>query len=162
MPGEEALGQKISVLMNSDNPFGEIIGVVGDVKEDSVDKGPEPTAYYVHAHLNYSGMVFAVRTQGSRRLWRSRSPDRARTGRGAADRGSAVYGGSNGRNDGPARAAGSDDVRGRSGAVTRQRACLRGVPRGWIRRWRCGRSEWGSPVNLPRSALRPFRGLRQS
>jgi putative ABC transport system permease protein len=60
--GEDPLGKQISVWMDDKNPFGEIIGVVGDVKEGSLDKEPQPTVYYVHAHLRYSGMVFVMRT----------------------------------------------------------------------------------------------------
>ena len=48
--------------MDSKNPFGEIIGVVGDVKEGALDQEPTPTVYYIHAHLVYSGMIFVVRT----------------------------------------------------------------------------------------------------
>lgn len=62
-PGETPLGQRISVLMNKDNPFGDIIGVVDDVKEGSLDKPPQPTVYYVHAHLAYSRMVLVIRTE---------------------------------------------------------------------------------------------------
>jgi len=62
LAGEEPLGKQISTDMERQNPFGEIIGVAGDVKEDAVDKEPTPTVYYVHAHLVYSGMVFVVRT----------------------------------------------------------------------------------------------------
>jgi putative ABC transport system permease protein len=62
MAGEEALGQQISVDMDDKNPFGEIIGVVGNVKEGALDREPTPTVYYIHAHLPYTGMVFVVRT----------------------------------------------------------------------------------------------------
>ncbi|HKD81880.1 MAG TPA: ABC transporter permease [Candidatus Angelobacter sp.] len=61
-PGEDPLGQQISVWMDDQNPFGEIIGVVGDLKEGTLDQGPEPTAYYVHAHLRYGEMVMVMRT----------------------------------------------------------------------------------------------------
>jgi putative ABC transport system permease protein len=64
MAGEEPLGQQISVSMDSKNPFGEIIGVVGNVKEGALDKEPTPTVYYIHAHLIYTGMTFVVRTKG--------------------------------------------------------------------------------------------------
>ncbi|HKD07740.1 MAG TPA: ABC transporter permease [Bryobacteraceae bacterium] len=64
LKGEQPLGKQINALMDRNNPFGEIIGVVGDVKEDSVDKGPMPTVYYVHNHLSYSAMTFVVRTAG--------------------------------------------------------------------------------------------------
>ena len=63
LPGQEPLEHRISVWMDDKNPFGDIIGVVGDVKEGTLEKNPEPTAYYVHAHLAYSTMVFVMRTQ---------------------------------------------------------------------------------------------------
>ncbi|HET9283148.1 MAG TPA: ABC transporter permease [Candidatus Angelobacter sp.] len=62
-PGEDPLGKQISVEMDDKNPFGEIIGVVGDVKEDTLDQDPEPTVYYVHAHLRYGEMVLVIRTE---------------------------------------------------------------------------------------------------
>lgn len=59
--GEDPLTKSISVDMDDTNPMGEIIGVVGDLKEGSLDKEPTPTAYYVHAHLPYTAMVFVMR-----------------------------------------------------------------------------------------------------
>jgi putative ABC transport system permease protein len=61
MAGQEPLGQRISVDMDDKNPFGEIVGVVGNVKEGALDQEPTPTVYYIHAHLAYTGMVFVVR-----------------------------------------------------------------------------------------------------
>lgn len=61
MAGEEPLGRQLSVDMDDKNPFGEIIGVVGNVKEGALDREPTPTVYYIHAHLPYTGMVFVVR-----------------------------------------------------------------------------------------------------
>jgi ABC-type antimicrobial peptide transport system permease subunit len=52
---------EISVEMNDKNPMGEIVGVVGDLKEGALDKEPAPTAYYVHAHLPYTAMAFVLR-----------------------------------------------------------------------------------------------------
>ncbi len=49
--------------MDQKNPFGEIIGVVGDAKDSTLDKEPRPTVYYVHAHLAYSSMTFVVRAE---------------------------------------------------------------------------------------------------
>jgi putative ABC transport system permease protein len=63
MSGEEPLGQQISVEMGDKNPFGEIIGVVGNVKEGALDQEPVPTVYYIHSHLVYTGMVFVIRTK---------------------------------------------------------------------------------------------------
>jgi putative ABC transport system permease protein len=61
MAGEEPLGRQISVDMDDKNPFGEIVGVVGNVKDGTLDGEPTPTVYYIHAHLPYTGMVFVVR-----------------------------------------------------------------------------------------------------
>jgi putative ABC transport system permease protein len=63
MRGEQPLGAKIRVLMDSENPFGEIVGVVGNVREWSIDREPVPTVYYVYSHLAFSFMTFAVRTE---------------------------------------------------------------------------------------------------
>ncbi len=63
MRGEQPLGKKIQVLMDKENPFGEIVGVAGDVRELSIDKEPMPTVYYVYSHLSFSFMTFAVRTE---------------------------------------------------------------------------------------------------
>src|SRR5262249_10958351 len=63
-PGEDPLGKQISAWMDEDkNPFGEIVGVVGDVKEGTLDQEPKPTVYYIHAHLVYGEMVFILRTE---------------------------------------------------------------------------------------------------
>jgi putative ABC transport system permease protein len=64
LPGEEPLGKQISAQMQSPNPFGEVIGVVGDVKEGAVDKEPRPTVYYVHAHMPLTQMIFVLRAAG--------------------------------------------------------------------------------------------------
>jgi len=65
LAGEQPIGKGISVDMDRVNPFGEIVGVVGDVKEGALDQEPAPTAYYVHAKLAYNAMTFVVRTSGS-------------------------------------------------------------------------------------------------
>ena len=59
--GERPLGKRINAIMDLQNPYGEIIGVVADVRESSIDHEPEPTVYYPHAHLSYPRMVFLVR-----------------------------------------------------------------------------------------------------
>jgi putative ABC transport system permease protein len=65
---EDPLTKSISVDMADKNPMGEIIGVVGNLKEGSLDKGPEPTAYYVHAHLPYTAMVLVLRGNSAQAL----------------------------------------------------------------------------------------------
>ncbi len=61
--GENPLDQKISAWMEEKNPFGQIIGVVGDVKDQTLDKEPTPTVYYPYSHLTYPQMVLTVRAQ---------------------------------------------------------------------------------------------------
>jgi len=64
MKGEEPLGKQISAKMQAPNPFGEVIGVVGDVKEGAIDKEPSPTVYYIHAHMPLTQMIFVLRGEG--------------------------------------------------------------------------------------------------
>jgi putative ABC transport system permease protein len=59
--GVNPLDQRIQVEMAEKNPFGEIIGVVGDVRDETLDQAPTPTVYYVHGHLAYDRMVLVVR-----------------------------------------------------------------------------------------------------
>lgn len=76
------LDQQISVWMEEKNPFGQIIGVVADVKDQTLDQPPTPTVYYPHAHLAYNRMVIVVRcnsnplafTEPIRRVIRSIDP----------------------------------------------------------------------------------------
>jgi putative ABC transport system permease protein len=65
LPGEAPLGKKINAAMDSANPFGEIVGVAADAKEAGLDKEPEPTVYYVYAHLASPGLTFLVRTRNA-------------------------------------------------------------------------------------------------
>jgi putative ABC transport system permease protein len=67
LAGERVLGARISVNMQDTNPYGEIVGVVADVKEGSVDQEPSPTVYYIHSHMTNGSMVFVVRTEGDPR-----------------------------------------------------------------------------------------------
>lgn len=60
----DPLREQISVIMRDQNPYAEIVGVVGDVREGALDKAPEPTVYYCHAHLAYPGMTLVIRTAG--------------------------------------------------------------------------------------------------
>jgi putative ABC transport system permease protein len=61
--GEQPLGKKINTLMEPENPFGEVIGVVGDVREWSIDHEPMPTVYYPYVHLNFTSMILLVRAE---------------------------------------------------------------------------------------------------
>ncbi len=64
-PGEDAVGKRITVPM-SDNPAAtEIIGVVGDVRYDTLIDQPEPTVYFPEPELTYPFMTFVIRTTGN-------------------------------------------------------------------------------------------------
>jgi putative ABC transport system permease protein len=63
LAGEEPIGTQLSASMNNENPLGEIVGVVGDVKESTLDQEPSPTVYYIHSHLSYGEMVFVLRAE---------------------------------------------------------------------------------------------------
>jgi putative ABC transport system permease protein len=62
MRGEDPLGRRISVEMDAKNPFGEIIGVTGDITDGSRGSRSRPTVYYVHAHLAFPSLILLVRT----------------------------------------------------------------------------------------------------
>jgi len=63
-PGEEPLGKRISVEMFDEPRPTEIIGVVGDVRYDSLTDEARPTVYFPHPELTYSFMTLAIRTSG--------------------------------------------------------------------------------------------------
>jgi putative ABC transport system permease protein len=61
-PGEDPLGKRISVdMFDQKNPT-EIIGIVGDVRYDSLVNKAEPTVYFPHSELVYEFMTFVIRT----------------------------------------------------------------------------------------------------
>jgi putative ABC transport system permease protein len=62
--GEDPIGKRITVEM-SDKPVPtEIIGIVGDVRYDSLVDAAEPTVYFPHPDLTYAFMTFVIRTTG--------------------------------------------------------------------------------------------------
>jgi putative ABC transport system permease protein len=66
LQGKDPLRQSVMARMQDVNPYGQIVGVVGDVKEGSVDKDPAPTVYYNQAHMGSGGMYFVLRADGRR------------------------------------------------------------------------------------------------
>jgi putative ABC transport system permease protein len=63
-PGEEPIGKRISVEMFDKPTPTEIVGIVGDVRYDSLVDQPEPTVYFPHPELTYAFMTLVVRTNG--------------------------------------------------------------------------------------------------
>ena len=64
-PNENPIGKQIDVEM-FDNPHPtEIIGIVGDVRYDSLTDQAEPTVYYPIPELTYEFITLAIRTSGN-------------------------------------------------------------------------------------------------
>jgi putative ABC transport system permease protein len=62
LKGEEPLGKRMNTSMARIGPYGEIIGVVGDVKEGSLRQAAVPTVYYPYGHMPYGQMNLVIRT----------------------------------------------------------------------------------------------------
>ena len=58
----DPLSANLSVLMQRDNPYAPIIGVVANVNEGSVRDNAQPTIYYSHSQLIETGMTLIART----------------------------------------------------------------------------------------------------
>jgi putative ABC transport system permease protein len=62
MPEMDPLTARISVLMQQENPYAPIIGVVANVNEGSVRDSARPTIYYSHGQMMETGMTVFART----------------------------------------------------------------------------------------------------
>jgi len=63
-PGQDPIGQRVTINMKDENVPSEIIGVVGNNKAKGLDADVEPMAFWPHAELVYPAMTIAIRTQG--------------------------------------------------------------------------------------------------
>ena len=63
-PNTDPIGKQIEISWDGSGPD-EIVGVVGDIREGSLNKEPEPTIYWSHPREPYSGMALVVRTSGN-------------------------------------------------------------------------------------------------
>ena len=61
-PNEDPIGKRVHI--NWDDLDDEIIGVVGDVKHVSLDRGIRPMTYWPYRRYPYNSMTVAVRTAG--------------------------------------------------------------------------------------------------
>ncbi|HWB98661.1 MAG TPA: ABC transporter permease, partial [Bryobacteraceae bacterium] len=61
-PNEDPLGRRLVVLMKNENPPGEIIGVVGDIRHGSLSDKMRPMVYYPQAHLSFGFGTVVVHT----------------------------------------------------------------------------------------------------
>src|SRR5262249_11290830 len=58
----DPLATSMRVFMARENPFGQIVGVVSDVREGSLRNEPTPTVFYNQRQLSYAGMTLFIRT----------------------------------------------------------------------------------------------------
>jgi putative ABC transport system permease protein len=63
-PGEDPLGKRLTIDMKDENLPCEIIGVVGDVRHETLDAPAEPMSYWPHPELVYTNMTLVVRARG--------------------------------------------------------------------------------------------------
>ena len=63
-PAEDPLGKRILVDMFDKPTPTEIVGIVGDVRYDSLVNNPGPTVYFPLPELTYSFMTLVIRTNG--------------------------------------------------------------------------------------------------
>jgi putative ABC transport system permease protein len=68
LPAGDPLSARISVMGRPENPYGRVVGVVGDVYDQSPRLGPSPTIFYAHAHQPVSSMVLFVRATSADHL----------------------------------------------------------------------------------------------
>ena len=62
-PNTDPVGKQLEVMWDGSGPD-QIVGVVGDIHEGSLNKEPEPAIYWSHAREPYSGMALVVRANG--------------------------------------------------------------------------------------------------
>src|ERR1043165_4497224 len=63
-PGQDAIGQRVTINMKDEDVPSEIIGIVGNNKAKGLDTDVEPMAFWPHADLVYPAMTIAIRTPG--------------------------------------------------------------------------------------------------
>lgn len=62
LKGQNPLDSAISVMMERENPYGRIIGVIADIKQNALDRQAEPAVFYSYGRFTYPGMTLIVRT----------------------------------------------------------------------------------------------------
>jgi putative ABC transport system permease protein len=63
-PGEDPIGKRITVPMSERPVPSEIVGIVGDVRYESLVDEAKPAVYFPHSELTYPFMTFVIRTAG--------------------------------------------------------------------------------------------------
>jgi putative ABC transport system permease protein len=63
-PNEDPIGKRLTINMRDPNPPTQIIGIVGDVKHESLDAKIEPAIYWPHSELAWGIMTLVIRVKG--------------------------------------------------------------------------------------------------
>jgi len=61
-PGEDPIGERVSLAFAGPPVSAEIIGIVGDVRHHGLDAAPRPSIYVAHAQAPTAAITFVVRT----------------------------------------------------------------------------------------------------
>jgi putative ABC transport system permease protein len=68
-PGEDPVGAKVVVELFGQRLAAEVVGVVGNVRQDGLDTEPRPELFLPHLQQPYGSMTFVVRTAGDPAGW---------------------------------------------------------------------------------------------
>jgi putative ABC transport system permease protein len=63
-PGEDPIGMSITIFMRDENEPSEIIGIVRDIKHQTIQEVPQPAVYWPHPELASPYMNIVIRTAG--------------------------------------------------------------------------------------------------
>ncbi len=63
-PRGDAIGRQVVIHMSDEPEPTEIVGIVGDIRHESLANAVRPMAYWPHPQLVYSAMTFTLRTDG--------------------------------------------------------------------------------------------------
>jgi putative ABC transport system permease protein len=65
-PGEDPVGKRVRLTTAPEEPYRQIVGVVGDAAEDNLAVAPPPAMYFpVDQDSGYTGyLIYVIRTQG--------------------------------------------------------------------------------------------------
>jgi len=65
-PGEDPIGKRLRLTIAPEEPFRQIVGVVGDIAEDNLAVAPPPVMYFpIDQDSGYTGfLIYVLRTQG--------------------------------------------------------------------------------------------------
>jgi putative ABC transport system permease protein len=64
-PDEDPIGKRLTINMKNENAPTEIIGIVGDAKQETLESDVRPTIYWPHPELAYNSMTLVMRVRNN-------------------------------------------------------------------------------------------------